>query len=294
MICRNCGKEIHDTAKFCQFCGAPVTAPEPQKTEEPMFKYRIYAPDESSGQNSDQDHEPEMDVRTPYTAPFSRERKKGLFTKVFGTAFKNPMKAVEMSSTDDAFGSGVLFWVIFIISAGVFSGVGASKLITVIYDLMQQISGMMNGMGTYSDYGLGSDYSFYGISQGIGIGAFFAVIFIAAASIILMLLFVWLMGKAFGGSGSFKKVWAATGPSTVYVSSAMLVSALFMAVSAALGIVIMSIVMSAASIICLVVMVKAFRESMSLDWNKAVFATASGVAVYTLAVMLLTALIAMA
>ena len=52
---------------------------------------------------------------------------------------------------------------------------------------------MMNGMGTYSDYGLGSDYSFYGISQGIGIGAFFAVIFIAAASIILMLLFVWLM-----------------------------------------------------------------------------------------------------
>ena len=83
-----------------------------------------------------------MDVRTPYTAPFSRERKKGLFTKVFGTAFKNPMKAVEMSSTDDAFGSGVLFWVIFIISAGVFSGVGASKLITVIYDLMQQISGM--------------------------------------------------------------------------------------------------------------------------------------------------------
>jgi Yip1 domain. len=153
---------------------------------------------------------------------------------------------------------------------------------------------MMNGMGTYSDYGLGSDYSFYGISQGIGIGAFFAVIFIAAASIILMLLFVWLMGKAFGGSGSFKKVWAATGPSTVYVSSAMLVSALFMAVSAALGIVIMSIVMSAASIICLVVMVKAFRESMSLDWNKAVFATASGVAVYTLAVMLLTALIAMA
>ena len=36
------------------------------------------------------------------------------------------------------------------------------------------------------------------------------------------------------------------------------------------------------------------NDFMSLDWNKAVFATASGVAVYTLAVMLLTALIAMA
>ncbi|MCI2063207.1 MAG: zinc-ribbon domain-containing protein [Eubacteriaceae bacterium] len=290
MICRNCGREIHDTARFCQYCGTPVASQEPEQQEEPMFKYRIYPPDEPEKQTQDR----ESEVRTPYTAPFRQERKKGMFTKVFGTAFRDPMRAVEMSSTDDAFGSGVLYWLIFLFSAGIFSGIGTAKLITVIYELIEQLSGMMSGAGSYSDYGLGSYYSYYGLSQGIGIGAFFAVLFIAAAATVLLLLFIWLMGKAFGGRGSFKRVFAATGPATVYVSAALLVSAIFMAVSAGLGIVIMSIILSAAAVICIAAMIKAFKESMSLSWTGAAFAAASGIAVFAVAVMMLTALIAMA
>lgn len=28
MFCKNCGKEIKDTEKFCSYCGTPVDVPE--------------------------------------------------------------------------------------------------------------------------------------------------------------------------------------------------------------------------------------------------------------------------
>lgn len=37
MICKNCGKEIPDDAKFCGFCGAPVTAEKKDETPEPTI-----------------------------------------------------------------------------------------------------------------------------------------------------------------------------------------------------------------------------------------------------------------
>lgn len=47
MFCTNCGKEIIDTAKFCNFCGRPQSAPLPQPISEQPVSGFVYLPEDT-------------------------------------------------------------------------------------------------------------------------------------------------------------------------------------------------------------------------------------------------------
>ena len=314
MYCKKCGKEIKDGAVFCQYCGARVEhqTEEEKPVQDQMFKFRKtdengdpIVGQQANGPAADDQGAPNQggasgtgsdDVRVPYTVPGQdANAKKGMFGTLIKSFFAKPMETIEQSNTNDAFKSGLLFWLIACASTALFAGIGSAKILTFVIQLINQIETQLGSGSASSLYSYG--YGTYGLetySSGLGIGMFFVVLIVSMIAIIIWLLLAWLFGRAFGGHGTFKLFIATSGTASLYLSALMLLLAVMTAVSAGIGLFLLVFLSSAAGIMMNVCMVKALKESMAISWDKAIFGFAAGSCAYALLGFILTGLISLA